>query len=118
MSRYRRFRQFYCGYNIFAQYRTRMGEAAIRISDWIVRRFGHSRTIQQPSSGYYVAPKLNQPQRPETRMTISSNDDVVVQTDTKRAGGISDLLGHVDVGARRCWITRRVIVNEDDRGRG
>lgn len=45
-------------------------------------------------------------------MAVAADDDVIVDRDTKRAGGIDDLLGHIDIGARRRRIARGMIVRQ------
>ena len=48
-------------------------------------------------------------------MALLAHDDVVVDDDAKILGGLDDLHGHFDIGARRRWIARRMIVHEHDR---
>ena len=38
------------------------------------------------------------------------DDDVIVDGDTDRLAGDLDLLGHLDIGARRRGVARRVVV--------
>jgi len=56
-----------------------------------------------------------QPQALEARVTLAADDDVIVNRDAERRGGLGDLLGHLDVGARRRRVAGWVIVDEDDR---
>lgn len=53
---------------------------------------------------------LKELQALEACMTVASDDDVVMQDDAQRTGDLGDLLGHLDVGARRRRIAGRVIV--------
>ena len=50
----------------------------------------------------------------EAGVALPADNDVVVDGDTQRAGGIHDLPGHVDIrpGGRR--IARGVVVHQDD----
>ena len=68
-------------------------------------------------SGQLSLDKLNQPQRLKTGVAVAADDDVVVQGNAERPGGIDDLFRHIDVGARRRRIAGRVIVNKNNRGR-
>src|SRR5215207_1502863 len=49
--------------------------------------------------------RSNQLEALEAGVALFADDDVVVDGDAQRPGGIDDLLGHVDVGARRYRIT-------------
>src|SRR5262245_17987562 len=59
-------------------------------------------------------PPSNQLEALEAGVALASDDDVVVDGDAQRPGGIDDLLGHVDIGARRGGIARGVVVHQDD----
>src|SRR5262249_25890249 len=54
----------------------------------------------------------------QARMAASADDDVVVHGDAEWRCDIDDRLGHLDVGLRRRRIAARVIVHQDQRGRG
>ena len=43
-------------------------------------------------------------------MAVAGDDDVVVQHDAERGGGLFDVLGHGDIGFGRGRIARRVVV--------
>ena len=47
----------------------------------------------------------------ETGMPVLADDDVVMDSDTKRTGGFHDRLRHIDVRPRRGRISGRVIVH-------
>ena len=48
-------------------------------------------------------------------MTVTADDDVVVQHHAKRRGRLFDVAGHGDVGFLRGRVARRVIVQQDQR---
>lgn len=51
-------------------------------------------------------------------MPVLADDDVVVDGDVEGLAGLGDLLGHLDIGARRGGVAGGVVVDEDDGGRG
>ena len=59
--------------------------------------------------------RLDQHEPAEAGVALLADDDVVVHHDAERLRGSDDLLGHLDVGARRRRIARGVIVHERDR---
>src|SRR5690349_17812018 len=60
---------------------------------------------------------LQQPEAAEARMALAADDEVIVDCDAERLGGGANLLGHLDVVARRLGIARWVIVHEDEGAR-
>src|SRR5205085_8429108 len=60
----------------------------------------------------------NQPECLEARVALAADDDVIVERNAERAGGLDDLFGHFDVGARRARVAGRMVVYQDHRGRG
>ena len=48
-------------------------------------------------------------------MAVAPNDYVVVQHDAERGGGCFDVCGDGDIGLGRCGITRRVVMDQDQR---
>ena len=54
----------------------------------------------------------NQLQRLQARVAVLADDEVVVHRDAKRACDLHDRLRHLDVGARRCRVATRVIVQK------
>jgi hypothetical protein len=48
----------------------------------------------------------------ETGVASFADDDVVMHGNAERAGDLDDRPGHLDVGARRRRVARRVIVHE------
>jgi hypothetical protein len=48
-------------------------------------------------------------------MPAAADDDVVVDGNAERFGGVDDLLGDRDIGLGRRRVTRRVIVHQDQR---
>ena len=55
---------------------------------------------------------LQQPEAAEARMALAADDEVIVDCDAERLGGGADLLGHLDVVARRLGIVGRVVVQQ------
>ncbi len=53
----------------------------------------------------------DQSQPAKAGMTVLSDDDVVVHRDVERLGGIDELPGHVDIGARWGRVAGRVVVD-------
>ena len=53
---------------------------------------------------------LDQPQPLETGVAFLADDDVVVHGNAQRLGHVDDRLRHLDVGARRRRVARRMIV--------
>ena len=51
-------------------------------------------------------------------MTFLADDDVIVHRNAERLRYGDDLLRHLDVGARRCRIAGRVVVDQNDGGSG
>ena len=45
-------------------------------------------------------------------MALLADDDVVVHQDAERLRGGDDLLGHLDIGARRRGVARGVVVDQ------
>lgn len=43
-------------------------------------------------------------------MSVLADDDVVMHRDAERFCGVDDDLGHVDIGARWCWVATRMVV--------
>src|SRR6266849_5819654 len=75
----------------------------------------HSRpgvASEADSTFWQVRSCSNQPQRLEARVALAGDDDVVVQRDAERAGGLDDLLRHLDIGARGAGIAGGMIVHE------
>ena len=52
----------------------------------------------------------DQPQPLEARMPVPADDDVIVHRDPEWLGGADDRMRHVDIGARRGGVARRMIV--------
>ena len=48
-------------------------------------------------------------------MAVLADDDVVMDSDTKRTGGFHDRLRHVDVSPRRSRVAGRVVVDHPNR---
>ena len=59
----------------------------------------------------------NQFQPLHAGVAFLADDDVVVHGNAERLRHVDDRLRHLDVGVRRRWVARGVIVDEDDRGR-
>lgn len=53
-----------------------------------------------------------EPHRLEARMLAAADDDMVVQGDAERLGGVTHLLGHLDIGAGRLHVAARVVVDD------
>lgn len=53
-------------------------------------------------------------ERAQAGRTVSSDDKMIVNLNLEELRGLHNLARHLDVGARRLWIPRRVIVDEDD----
>jgi len=51
------------------------------------------------------------------QLPVQTRQNAVANTLRARQRHGDDLLGHLDIGARRCWIARRVIVHQVDRAR-
>ena len=51
-------------------------------------------------------------------MPVLADDDVVMDGDAERLGGIDDRLGHLDIGARRGRVAARMVMDQDDGGGG
>lgn len=45
-------------------------------------------------------------------MAVLSDNDMIMHRDVECFGSVDELLGHVDVGARWCRITGRMVVEE------
>lgn len=45
-------------------------------------------------------------------MAVAPDDDVIVDGDTEGLGGVDDLLGHLDVGARGGRVAGGVVVDD------
>ncbi len=61
---------------------------------------------------------LDQPQPLHARMPVLADDEVIVHRNAKRARDVDDRLCHLDVRLRRRRIAGRVVVHQEDRGRG
>ena len=48
-------------------------------------------------------------------MSIAADNDVVVDGNAEWARRIHDLLGHINIGTRWCWVAGRMIVHQDKR---
>lgn len=44
-------------------------------------------------------------------MAVLSDDDMIMHRDVECFGSVDELLGHIDVGARWCGITGRMVVD-------
>src|SRR5579884_3068610 len=52
-------------------------------------------------------------------VAVGGDDDVVENSDSAEIADLAQPEGELDVGTRRCWVSGRVVVDEDDRrGRG
>ena len=60
-----------------------------------------------PKSGLHLA------QTPQRELVASTHDDVVMERQAEILAALLDFLGHADVGFRGRWITRRVVVDQD-----
>ncbi len=60
---------------------------------------------------------LQQPETPEARVAFAADHKVVMYGDPERLAGLADLLGHLDVVARRLGIARRMVVDQPRRMR-
>ena len=81
------------------------------------RRAGMHAALGEAASGQRPDPRhhtSNQLQPLEAGVALAADDDVVVDGDAERLGGIDDLLRHVDVGAGGRGIARGVVVHQDD----
>ncbi len=58
--------------------------------------------------------RLEQSQRLEAGHALAADHQVVVDIDLQRLAGLDDLLGHVDVGTRRCRVAGGMVVEQDD----
>ena len=55
-------------------------------------------------------PRSDQQQALHARIAVLADDDVVVDGDAERLGGVDDLFGHFDVGTRRRRVARGMVV--------
>jgi hypothetical protein len=60
---------------------------------------------------------LDQLEVAEAGVAVAADDQMVVQYDPERGGGLLDVLGHGDVGCGRGRVPRGVVVHQDQ-GRG
>lgn len=59
------------------------------------------------------APQLEQPRAPEARVLLAADQEMVVDRDAERFGGLSDLACHLDIRARRGRVSSGRIVHQD-----
>jgi hypothetical protein len=59
---------------------------------------------------------LDQLQVAQAGVAVAGDDQVVVQDDPERGGGLLDVLGHRDVGFGRGRVARGVVVHQDQYG--
>jgi hypothetical protein len=62
-----------------------------------------------------MAPRLEQPQAPEARVTLAADHQMIVDRDAERLGGLGYLAGHLDVVARRLGIATGMVVHQSTR---
>ena len=51
-------------------------------------------------------------------MAVLSDNDMIMHRDVECFGSVDELLGHIDVGARWCGITGRMVVDQNNGGGG
>lgn len=54
---------------------------------------------------------LDQSQSTEAGMAVLPDNDMIMHRDVECFGSVDELLGHIDVGARWCGITGRMVVH-------
>lgn len=54
----------------------------------------------------------DQLERPEARMAVAADDDVVMHFEAKLVARLDEAASHVDIGRRRCRVARGMIVQE------
>src|SRR5262245_65690206 len=80
------------------------------------RRANLSAPTRPTNDTLSVFGKLQQLELAETGVAAAADDDVVVHRDAERARDLDQGLRHLDVGARRRRVARRVVVHQDDGG--
>jgi hypothetical protein len=58
---------------------------------------------------------LDQLEVAQAGVAVAADDEMVVQHDPERGGGLLDVLGHGDVGCGRGRVARGVVVHQDQR---
>jgi hypothetical protein len=58
---------------------------------------------------------LDQLEVAQAGVAVAADDEMVVQDDPERGGGLLDVLGHGDVGCGRGRVARGVVVHQDQR---
>ena len=63
------------------------------------------------AAGSQSAPELAQ--GPQAQFRPGTHDDVVMQSQAEIPAPLLDLLGHAEIGLRRCRVARRVVMDQD-----